>query len=517
MLRSRNSFDRIIIDAIYRSMSKLLSIVCPELDVLNVSGRPGSVAVDEDSMTVFFRHVRCGNNLPLRHILGMDAGGRMSAHKKKGGRERRDHRRKRPKKEAQRLLLMPAASGAGLTAGGGGAVRVRLEPVASPDIFDGSSFQGCTLDDFAKLLQNCVRPELAHDGSELDRFGSFNTMIRLFFNAFDRDGGESISREELLEPLERVIAALVHAGQLSEDATKPKTAQGQLEHLASCTCISCALDKAIRRVKQRNASQQPKGSARTAAGVDEISYDDFSLFMDDCVKSNRNDRATSRALYELIRGGGTGQQGLTAADIRRVLQDIMHLHISDDMAEKMLAVVDEDGSGTVSVEEFKVAIFDENLADGDDEEDDNDTTGADLGGLPSRPVAPTRVGSWGSFNNSHDDDQAQQQVVDMVTNQSVTIFGLACLTLYRRLRGYLRSDGSIPAKDWQNVVAKWDSLLADWNKWTPNQFLSPKSFVYQACAKINVELYRLGYRSEARRQQNQIPKGWMSLVSSDIV
>jgi len=50
----------------------------------------------------------------------------------------------------------------------------------------------------------------------------------------------------------------------------------------------------------------------------------------------------------------------------------MHANISDDMAEKMLAVADEDGSGTVSVEEFKVAIFDENLRDGSSGEDSED-------------------------------------------------------------------------------------------------------------------------------------------------
>ncbi len=50
----------------------------------------------------------------------------------------------------------------------------------------------------------------------------------------------------------------------------------------------------------------------------------------------------------------------------------MHANISDDMAEKMLAVADEDGSGTVSVEEFKVAIFDEKMRDNSAEEDEEE-------------------------------------------------------------------------------------------------------------------------------------------------
>lgn len=68
--RAANSFDKIIIDAIYRALAKLLSIVCPELDLLDASNQQGSVSVDEDSMTVFFRHVKCGNNLPLAQIVG---------------------------------------------------------------------------------------------------------------------------------------------------------------------------------------------------------------------------------------------------------------------------------------------------------------------------------------------------------------------------------------------------------------------------------------------------------------
>ena len=68
--RAANSFDKIVIDAIYRALAKLLSIVCPELDLLDASNKQGSVSVDEDSMTVFFRHVKCGNNLPLAQIVG---------------------------------------------------------------------------------------------------------------------------------------------------------------------------------------------------------------------------------------------------------------------------------------------------------------------------------------------------------------------------------------------------------------------------------------------------------------
>ena len=47
-----------------------------------------------------------------------------------------------------------------------------------------------------------------------------------------------------------------------------------------------------------------KHSKSEKRSVDEINYEDFALFMEDCVKSNRKDRATSRVLFELI-GGGT--------------------------------------------------------------------------------------------------------------------------------------------------------------------------------------------------------------------
>ena len=204
--------------------------------------------------------------------------------------------------------------------------------------------------------------------------------------------------------------------------------------------------------------------------VGEINYEDFALFMENCVRSNKNDLASSRVLYELIRSGGGNdnmgrrrRQELTASDIRRVLQDIMHANISDDMAEKMLAVADEDGSGTVSVEEFKVAIFDENLRDGNSEEEKPADEAAD----EIRRPELSKSTSWGSFTNSHEDDQAQQIIVDMVTHQSLAIFGLACLSLYGRFRKGIRGPTSdaLPAKDWQNMPAKeWENLLKNWNK-----------------------------------------------------
>ncbi len=51
------------------------------------------------------------------------------------------------------------------------------------------------------------------------------------------------------------------------------------------------------------------------------------------------------------------------------------------------------------------------------------------------------------------------------------------------------------------------------SRWTPKQFLRSehdKSFVCKACIKINVELYRMGYRGEFR----QIPEDWLKYTRS---
>lgn len=218
--------------------------------------------------------------------------------------------------------------------------------------------------------------------------------------------------------------------------------------------------------------------------VGEINYEDFALFMENCVRSNKNDLASSRVLYELIRSGGMGQRRrheLTASDIRRVLQDIMHANISDDMAEKMLAVADEDGSGTVSVEEFKVAIFDENLRDGNNSEEEKEKPAGEAAADEIRRPELSKSTSWGSFTNSHEDDNAQQVVVDMVTHQSLAIFGLACLSLYGRFRKGIRgptSDNALPTKDWQNMPAKeWENLLKNWNKCVISICSRPRDFL----------------------------------------
>ena len=86
--------------------------------------------------------------------------------------------------------------------------------------------------------------------------------------------------------------------------------------------------------------------------------------MVDSVKINKENLATSRVLFRLLGGSLEGEnknQALGVQNIRHALHDIMHANISDDIAEKMLAVADEDGSGTVSIEEFKVGIDHINL------------------------------------------------------------------------------------------------------------------------------------------------------------
>ena len=51
------------------------------------------------------------------------------------------------------------------------------------------------------------------------------------------------------------------------------------------------------------------------------------------------------------------------------------------------------------------------------------------------PVKPdlTRATSWDSFKSSHENSNAQNVIVRTVTEQALTIFGLACLALYSRV------------------------------------------------------------------------------------
>ena len=62
-----------------------------------------------------------------------------------------------------------------------GSVKQELEPVALPDGFD-PAFQVCGLDDFAKLLEDCVHPRCAPDherGHGFDSYDeSFDVMIK---------------------------------------------------------------------------------------------------------------------------------------------------------------------------------------------------------------------------------------------------------------------------------------------------------------------------------------------------
>ena len=48
-------------------------------------------------------------------------------------------------------------------------------------------------------------------------------------------------------------------------------------------------------------------------------------------------------------------------------------------------------------------------------------------------------------------------------------------------------------------------------RWTPKQFLKAEhaKFVCRACIKINMELFKLGYRTEL-----QIPDGWLEVANS---
>ncbi len=80
----------------------------------------------------------------------------------------------------------------------------------------------CGLEDFVHLLKNCVDPRCDpdHERLGLDRYDeAFDMMIKEFFDSFDSDKSGSITREELKEPLARVLRTLVKTGQLDKDST----------------------------------------------------------------------------------------------------------------------------------------------------------------------------------------------------------------------------------------------------------------------------------------------------------
>jgi Ca2+-binding EF-hand superfamily protein len=417
--------------------------------------------VDEDSIVVFCRHVQFGNPLTsIDSLIGNPSPNPTQAvsHLRK----RRRHEKARVFLERDNKLMSTSKA---------------TEEVSKP------KFQGCLLIDFERLIENCVHPRCARDPERLsdknDKYDeSRGMMTKEFFDSFDQNRSQSITRDELLEPLSRVVKALVMNGQLDKE---------------SIVRVSSALDEAMKK-----ANNQLKGVKG------EISFPEFQSFMAECVRMNKNNLATSRVLFRLLGGGREGKKTIGVRDIRRALHDIMHTNISDDLAEKMLAVADEDGSGSVSIDEFKIAIFEENLQDSNGA-DDSDENGGDASILATlqKPTHKRSV-SWNTFNTVHEHNAVQQLVVETVTHQALVIFGLACLGIYSRLRSR-----SGDPKDLGAVAKKWEDLLQKWNQWTPKQFTvnQHSHIITQMCIKINVELYRLGHRKHGSHKQ--IPQDWL--------